>query len=154
MPSGGARARSGPPPDPNALRRNRKDDAGWETLPAGGYDGDVPELPLDPCLPAESRLWVDLWRKPQAAMWAKFDLKYEVAAYVRAYVESTQPEAVAGLKTAVLRMATELGLSLPGMAALRWKFSSDEVGERREDRSEGAAVERQSARDRLKALNG
>ena len=45
MASGGARARSGPAPDPNALRRDRKDDAGWSSLPVI-REGDVPEFPL------------------------------------------------------------------------------------------------------------
>jgi hypothetical protein len=150
MTSGGARARSGPAPDPNALRRDRKDDAGWVTLPAGGYDGEIPSFPLPEALTAETDLWATLWRKPQAAMWSKLGLEYEVAAYVRAFLESVEAEASAGLKTAVLRMAAEIGLSLPGMHSLRWKFSADEVAERREE----ARPERQSARDRLRAING
>ena len=150
MTSGGARARSGPAPDPNALRRDRKDDAAWVTLPAGGYDGLVPAFPLPAALEAETDLWATLWRKPQAAMWSKLGLEFEVAAYVRAFLESVEAEASAGLKTAVLRMAAEIGLSLPGMHQMRWKFSEDEVAERREE----VRPERQSARDRLKAING
>lgn len=49
MPRGGARANSGPPPDPNALRRDRKEDkAGWTILPAEGRTGPLPEWPLGP----------------------------------------------------------------------------------------------------------
>lgn len=153
MTSGGARARSGPAPDPNALRRDRKDDAGWETLPAGGYDGPVPAFPLPVALEAEVELWSTLWAKPQAAMWAKLGLEYEVAAYVRAFLESVEAEASAGLKTAVLRMSAEIGLSLPGMHSLRWKFSEDELADRRD---EGVSAPRpmSSMRDRLKAVNG
>ena len=149
--SGGARARSGPAPDPNALRRDRKDDAAWVTLPAGGYDGEIPEFPLSDALVSETVLWGKLWRKPQAAMWARLGLEFEVAAYVRAFLESVEAEASAGLKTAVLRMAAEIGLSLPGMHSLRWKFSEDEVAERREEAQQPSA---RSARDRLRAING
>lgn len=47
MPRGGARVNSGPPPDPNALRRNRPEDkAGWKMLPAEGRLGDPPAWPL------------------------------------------------------------------------------------------------------------
>lgn len=47
MASGGARARSGPPPDPTALRRDRKSDsAKWVILPAEGRQGPTPEWPL------------------------------------------------------------------------------------------------------------
>ncbi len=49
MPRGGARVNSGPPPDPNALRRDRKEDqAGWTMLPASGRDGRTPKWPLPP----------------------------------------------------------------------------------------------------------
>lgn len=178
MGSGGARRNSGPAPDPNALRRDRKDDAAWVTLPAS-YDGVVPEFPLpravqfdthfedgrkvtepDPdetfaVWEAELELWEELWAKPQAAMWARLGMKFEVAAYVRAFLESVRSDASAGLKTAVLRMAGEIGLSLPGMHSLRWKLSVDEVGERRSGKGEAAAPkEARSARDRLRVLNG
>ena len=178
MASGGARRNSGPPPDPNALRRDRKDDAAWVTLPAS-YDGVVPEFPLpravqfdthfedgkkvtepDPeetfaVWEAELDLWDELWQKPQAAMWARLGMKFEVAAYVRAFLESVRSDASAGLKTAVLRMAGEIGLSLPGMHSLRWKLSVDEVGERRSEKGETEAPkEAKSARDRLRVLNG
>jgi len=47
VPKGGARINSGPPPDPNALRRDRPSDRdGWTLLPAGGYAGTVPAWPL------------------------------------------------------------------------------------------------------------
>lgn len=46
MASGGARARSGPAKDPDALRRDRKDDARWKLLPAEGRKGPTPDWPL------------------------------------------------------------------------------------------------------------
>lgn len=176
MVSGGARARSGPAPDPLALRRDRKDDAEWTTLPAEGFAGAVPEFPLeaisvydvywvdkqrvkefDPdataaLLERELALWVDLWAKPQAFMWAKLGLKYEVAAYVRAFIESTGPDSNSGLKTAVLRMAAEIGLSLPGMHSMRWRFSVDELEVKR-SMSAVPARSGPSARERMAALN-
>ena len=148
MVSGGPRARSGPPADPNALRRDRKDDKGWETLPAEGFQGATPEFPLESFTPAEWSLWKRLWSKPQGFMWAQLQLEFEVAAYVRAFLESVEPEASAGLKTAVLRMSAELGLSTVGMGQLRWRIATDEVAEHRTDKPARA-----SSRDRLKALN-
>lgn len=51
MPRGGARVNSGPPPDPNALRRDRpKDKDGWTSLPANGRKGRMPKWPLLPDL--------------------------------------------------------------------------------------------------------
>lgn len=149
MTSGGARGRSGPAPDPNALRRDRKDDAAWVTLPAGGFAGPAPEWPLGSLSDAEAGLWAKLWAKPQGFMWDQLQLEFEVAAYVRAFLESVEPEASAGLKTAVLRMSAELGLSTVGMGQLRWKIAVDEVAEQRNKAKPVA----KSARDRLKALN-
>lgn len=176
MSSGGARMRSGPAPDPNALRRDRKDDAGWTILPSEGFQGDVPEFPLPRAVQfesyfedgkkvtepdaaatlqvweAETELWGQLWRKPQAAMWAKLSMEYEVAAYVRAFIESVRSEASAGLKTAVLRMSAEIGLSLPGMHSFRWKFSEDQVAAKREAASLAPVRSGPSAKDRLAGL--
>jgi hypothetical protein len=149
MVSGGARARSGPPADPNALRRERKDDKGWETLPAEGFQGETPEFPLEDFKASEWALWKRLWRKPQAFMWDQLQLEFEVAAYVRAFLESVEPEASAGLKTAVLRMSAELGLSTVGMGQLRWRIATDDLAGHRADNKPA----RQSSRDRLKALN-
>jgi hypothetical protein len=185
MPSGGARARSGPAPDPNALRRGRKTDAEWTTLPAEGFKGRIPTFPLTrPTEPlssikandedredlirdalaeietrfeAEKKLWKELWRKPQAAMWHRLGMKYQVAAYVRAFLESTSA-ASSGLKTAVLRMEGELGLSVPGMNALRWKIAHDELAEQREPEQVAAAATAAArpstgARARLRVLD-
>ena len=148
MPRGG-HGHSGPPADPNALRRDRRDDKSWVSLPAEGFQGDVPAWPLVSASDVERDLWARLWRKPQGAMWVQLGLEFEVAAYVRAFLESVEPDASAGLKTAVLRMSAELGLSTVGMGQLRWKIATDEVAERRED----AKPTRKSSRDRLKALN-
>lgn len=147
MPSGGRRTSSGPAPDPDALRRDRKDDAGWVVLPAEGFAGEAPVYPLIDESDAELEYWAELWLKPQAVMWSRLGMRRQVAAYVRAFCESTLPEASAGLKTAVLRMEGELGLSLPGMHSLRWKISTDDLAERR------PVAPKSSARDRLKALN-
>lgn len=173
MPSGGARARSGPAPDPAALRRDRKDDAPWIDLPSEGYRGRIPKFPLDPA-PVYDEYWIEkkrireldqdatasrydrevahwkkLWRKPQAEMWKRLGLEHEVASYVRAYLESNEAEASAGLKTAVLRMAGEIGLSLPGMHQLRWRIVVDEIGARRDSRTTQTPG-RPSVRDRAR----
>jgi hypothetical protein len=54
---GGARVNSGPPPDPNALRRDRPTDKdGWKSLPASGRDGRLPKWPLLPDLQRRAEL--------------------------------------------------------------------------------------------------
>lgn len=172
MVSGGARARSGPPADPNALRRDRKDDKAWINLPIVPLE-EIPTYPLQKIPvyyeywvdkqkvreldegPTEGRweselsLWAELWSKPQAHMWAALGLKWQVAAYVRSYIESVGPDSNAGMKTAVLRMEAELGLSTVGMGQLRWSIATDELADHRDE----VKPSRQSSRDRLKALN-
>lgn len=131
MSSGGARARSGPPADPNSARSElRKDGKGWTDLPAR-FSGRAPAWPLERQSEAETSLWKVLWRKPQAAMWRRQGLEWQVAAYVRSFLESTEPGAPASLKTAVLRQEDTLGLSTVGLNALRWRITEDEVAVRR-----------------------
>ena len=98
-------------------------------------------------------MWSRLWRLPQAAEWSRLDMGDHVALYVRAYLEAAEPGAPATLRTAVLRMAGELGLTIPGMRSLRW-----EIGSSADVRAEGVvSSERKSARrttsgDWLKAV--
>lgn len=146
---------SGPAPDPDALRRDRPSDAaGWTSLPAEGYKGDVPTWPLSSggeLGDTEQDLWALVWRKPQAAMWFRLGLTYQIAAYVRSFVASTDGDPSPSLTTAVLRMEDGLGISPKGMNTLRWKISTDEVGKRRARSAVRAVSTRVSARDRQKA---
>lgn len=149
MPKGGARARSGPAPDPNALRRER--DAGeWTTLPAEGRQGDPPEWPLIVPTDRELELWSALWRKPQAVMWERLGLAYEVALYVRNLALAEIPGAPVTLATLVRQIGDSLGISVPGMRANRWRIARDELAQEREQRVDtqrGA-----SARDRFRVI--
>lgn len=152
MASGGARARSGPAPDPNALRRER--DAGeWTILPQEGREGVSPEWPLTDQSIREAELWGSLWRKPQAIMWERYGQEFEVALYVRRFSEAESMDSRVNLSTLVRQMADSLGLTTPGMRANRWRIAADEVAERREGSTERQAV-RRSARDRFKVVSG
>lgn len=152
MASGGARARSGPAPDPNALRRER--DAGeWTVLPAEGREGATPEWPLFDQTIRESELWDRLWRSPQALMWERYGQALEVALYVRRFSEAEALESKVTLSTLVRQMADSLGLTTPGLRANRWRISADAVAERREG-SGAQPLKRRTARDRFKVVSG
>jgi hypothetical protein len=151
MTSGGARPRSGPAPDPNALRRDRKDDGEWTTLPREGFAGPIPDFPLTEATTVELDLWAELWEKPQGYMWDKLALKFQVATYVRTYLEANVSGASSSLKTAVMSMEAQLGLSTDGFKVQRWKFSEDELAEKRD---EPAVTAGPSARDRWAARTG
>lgn len=152
MAKGGARARSGPAPDPTALRRER--DAGeWTVLPAEGRDGEIPEWPLSEPAGRELGLWDELWVKPQALMWERYGQHWEVALYVRRLVEAEERGSMVNLSTLVRQMADSLGLTTPGLRANRWR-----IDRREDDAVQGpasvTAIDNSSARARLKALSG
>jgi len=154
MSSGGARARSGPAPDPNALRRDRKDDAGWTVLPADGRKRKAPVFPLVDPSKRELQLWVALWKKPVALVWEKNQQELAVAFHVRTMVEAERPDAQASLRTLVRQQAGELLLTIPAMLSARVRIAEDEVAVKRAKGSVEPVVRQQSARDRLKAVGG
>ena len=152
MASGGARARSGPAPDPNALRRDR--DAGeWTILPQEGRQGATPEWPLTEQSIREHELWERLWHTPQAIMWERYGQDLEAALYVRRLCEAELMDSRVNLSTLVRQMADSLGLTTPGMRANRWRIAADEVAERRESAGKQPA-KRRTARDRFKVVPG
>jgi hypothetical protein len=151
MPSGGARARSGPAKDPNAVRRPNGTDV--RLLPAGGREGDVPVWPLDGQSDRESVLWVELWAMPQAVVWEEQRLEWSVAMYVRALAAAEQLKASVPARTLVRQFMDDLGLTAGGMARNGWRIGpavavSGEV----EKVAVSGAVEAGSVRDRLKLV--
>lgn len=152
MPRGGARVRSGPPPDPAALRRDRGTDGEWLVLPAR-HDGPAPDWPLLEASDRELELWSELWRKGQAAEWARRGLELEVALYVRRFVEAERPMSAVALTTVVRQLGDALGLTVPGARANRWVIAEDELAVARaaELRQAGRPAA-SSAKTRLRAV--
>lgn len=121
----GGHANSGPPPDPDALRRDRPtDQAGWLTLPAEGRQGDPPSWPLTRASARELVKWTEVWALPQAVMWEEQRQHDQVALYIRALVAAEKPKAPVAARALVARLAEELGVSLPGMARRRWRIAT------------------------------
>lgn len=151
--AGGARARSGPPPDPNALRRDRKSDAGFVLLPASGRVGDPPPWPLTEASPREAHLWVAFWAKPQAILWESNGQAFEVAMHVRCFAEAEVPNASTAVRTLVRQQADALLLTIPAMHSARVRISVDEMRGKREA-PPPAAPPASSSRSRLRAVAG
>lgn len=147
MSSGGARSRSGPPPDPNALRRDRGSDAEWLTLPATPREGEAPDWPLTGGTARELELWATLWAKPQAHAWERLGLEFEVGLLVRRMAEAETPGSHTSTGTLVRQMMDSLGLTTPGLRSNRWKLSDDEVGEKRDEKATSG-----SSRDRFRVV--
>lgn len=153
MTRGGARSRSGPPPDPNALRRGRKDDAQWTTLPADGRgDEPAPEWPLTKATGRELVLWERWWRKPEALLWeADGSIDY-VALTVRMFAEAEVEKASAENRKTVRMMMADLYLTRDAKDRARIRVAADEVAAKRDEKA--AAPKRPSARDRMKVVSG
>ncbi len=156
MSSGGARGRSGPAPDPNALRRDRKDDqAGWTTLPSERM-GAAPEWPLAiPPSPTEVTHWGRVWKTPQATQWEKNGQEVEVALYVRSLAEAEVPGAAANLRNLVKQLQENLGLSYVGLHRWRWRIAetaADEPTAPAATATKRPARATSSMRDRLRAV--
>lgn len=138
MARGGARVNSGPPPDPNALRRDRPSDKdGWTTLPAEGRTGECPVWPLPTIYPNEESspaewalieaageverdLWSELWSTPQAVAWEKLRWTREVALYARLQIRGELGDLDAGKEAR--QWSDRLGLNPASLLRLRWRI--------------------------------
>src|SRR5688500_3199434 len=163
---------SGPPPDPNALRRSR-DIGDWKVLPAQGRQKPPPAWPLvtvhvtprkaddeEALIEAQAlemelaqrelHLWDDLWSRPQAIVWEELGLEYEVALYVRRFTEAERSYASTALGQLVKQMQENLGLSVAGLARHRWKIQPLEAEEERRTASASAGT----VANRFKVVGG
>jgi hypothetical protein len=153
MARGGARARSGPPPERNAIRNGRAG-ADWIRLKASGRKGDTPAWPLTRATKRELVLWEGLWRTPQAIMWEGNGQELEVGLYVRAVRIAESPQAKVGDRNLIPRLQEALGLSQPGLARNRWLIVDDTAiaPEEPVDGSE-RPIPISDARDRLRKIS-
>lgn len=146
MTRGGARISSGPPPDPNSGRSERR---GYrlDSLPAAGFDGEVPDFPLmthriyrweyedkrrfqvvdedatELFAERERALWEWLWRTPQACAWSMPTEAWRlnvIAMYARTFTICESSESTAADKSSLHRFADQIGMTTAGLAAMGW----------------------------------
>lgn len=149
MTQGGSRNRSGPQKDPNSLT-SAVNGVSFTTLPAAGFDGEIPEFPLPGMLGRESEVWAALWRTPQAAAWILEPWRWRtVAMYARWSVRMEDVEANAALVAQVIRLGDQIGLTPAGLRENAWKIGAVEP----EQRATGTAGKgKSSSRARLKVV--
>ena len=125
MASGGARARSGPAPDPDSFRQDGRD---WVRLPMT-YSGPVPEFPLIDPTSRELELWARLWGQGHAIMWIANSQEIDVALHCRvtASIEACEGEPTAALLGVRIRMGEDLGLTVGGAKKNGWLFAKPEA---------------------------
>lgn len=119
MTRGGARARSGPPPDPNALRRARANDPAWTKIPAAGRGKPAPEWPLVEPSMRELELWEAWWAQPVAILWEEAHSTHYVAFTVRMFGEAEQPGARTEDRKSLNQMMANLYLTPDSMLRAR-----------------------------------
>lgn len=127
MAKGGARPRSGPVPDPQALRRQR-DGKDWVRLPAQGRLAPAPEWPLAIVEPNEDELlkWRQLWTMPQSLIWEADQVYDLVAFYVRTYLEAMKPKASSQQRIFVRSLSGDLFLSPDALQRARYVIAGSE----------------------------
>lgn len=137
MTSGG-HARSGPPKKEGSARA---DAAGYSlaALPAEGYTGEIPKWPIEPQPTATERVyWERAWRTPQACIWSRQEFAWmipDVARWVRLSVRCDEPDAAATLLARLPTAADTVGMTAAGLARFGAKIVSDEVGQKRGQRT-------------------
>lgn len=126
----------GPLSNPNAVRYPTKTTK--IQLPAGGYQGEIPDWPLVEATMPELERWERLWRTPIAALWAPMSIETTIARYVRIALlaeDSDQATSVAmsNIKGEARQLEKELGIGPSALQRLNCEIASDEVAERRAD---------------------
>lgn len=147
MTSGGARVRSGPPPQRGAVRRGRSSDD-WLHLSKAGRPGDPPPWPLPNSTKFERETWEREWRRPQAIAWEILGWEVQVALYVRTLRLASGPKAPATRMATLQTQMDNLGLTHGGLAKNHWVIDEGPVEVTR------ARPSSTSARDRIRMLQG
>lgn len=179
----GGHARSGPRPNENSGRSDRR---GYTltALPAEGYSGPVPDFPLpkrfiwnewfegsgrdrekrreidagasESTWERELELWAWLWATPQACAWSMPSESWRlhtIAMYVRTFVICEGSEATAADKGSLHRFADQIGMTTAGLSEMGWKVAVDETAARRDAKPTGEPKQK-SSRDRMKVVSG
>lgn len=149
MASGGARNRSGPSVDPSSGRSDARG-LTFGQLPAGGFEGVVPEFPLPRSLryewvyeeksrrrvvaedateafrDREIAVWEEAWSTPQADAWSRDEWRWTIIAeYCRLKtVVELEPDANASLVNQLHRFRDQLGLTPAGMKENGWVIAA------------------------------
>ena len=153
MSRGGQRNRSGPAPDPNSGRSERR---GFKltALPSEGFRGDVPDFPLPDVTDREADVWDALWRTPQACAWSMQSWRWlNGADLVRLQVRGEAHDAPVNIATVVRQLRADLGLTPAGLKENGWAIAVDEVAARADEKRDDAPAKEAPVR-RLRAVPG
>lgn len=126
MASGG-HAHSGPLPNPNSLRSDRR---GLRFRQLTPYEGTAPAFPLPGVTSRELEHWNRAWTTPQASAWAEEEWRWQsVGLWVRLSVRCEDHDAGAALFAQLMRLSDEIGMSTSGLARNRWTIAPTSTAE-------------------------
>lgn len=140
MPSGGARNRSGPQPDPTSGRSEARG-LSFTALPSEGCELEPPPWPMSPArdeqqAELELERWAQVWKSPQALVWHAQQWRWlAVAHYVRMAVV-VECGGTASEVTAMLRLGDQIGLSPAGLKENGWQIAQDKLAVKRAEKAE------------------
>ena len=116
------------PPTPTENPRRRNARLPMNVLPAEGRRGRAPAWPLPAKLPAEAKLWAEMWKKPQAIVWERQCIERVVARYVRMVVRSESDiEAPITLLAAVASLEDRLMLNPISLKRAYYVIAGDDT---------------------------
>ena len=150
MTSGG-HARSGPAPSPGSGRSDARG-LTFKTLPAEGYQGEIPEYPQPLVFGNEMHYWNKAWRMPQAALWSTPQwswIEMTVADWCSAKSQAENPEAPIAVRSTIKSLEAKMLLDGVELARSGYVISTDELADKRADKPADRPL---SARDRAKRL--
>lgn len=129
-------AGSGPAPNPASRRQAGNQAHTWTDLPAGGFDGPIPDWPLalngELDHERELEVWGDIWRSPQAAAWSLNGWCHDIALYVRYLVIGEMGDLKAAQEARM--WSDRIGLNPQAMLRNRWRVRGDEVEQKRAEK--------------------
>lgn len=149
MTKGGARNRSGPPPDPNSERsdiRGIKLDA----LPAGGFGGEAPDFPMPEATARELEVWAELWTTPQACAWALEPWRWRIVAMYCRWAVRSEGDVPAAFLGQVHRLGDQIGLTPAGLTENGWAIARSELDMKRAEKPSLSVVDEEGESERPK----
>lgn len=152
MARGGARNRSGPPPDPRSGRSERRG-IRLTALPSEPFEGDVPEFGLPGATERELELWSEAWTWPQAWAWSQPSERWRLRPlrmWVRLSVAGEATDVNAAMLSQIHRFADQSALTQAGLREAGWAIASDELSAKAAEHDE---AKKPRAR-RLRAVSG
>ena len=127
MSHGGARNRSGPPPDPKSGRSDRRG-LSFTQLPNEGYRGEIPEYPAPAPSGRVLELWESLWRRPQAAAWARQPWRWDaIAELARLQERAEADDCPVAVYDKLRQWRADLGLTPAGLIENGWQIAAVDI---------------------------